>query len=87
MEIRDEDGRIVTSCFLLNAPQEGASKPDALGALADAVRSFLILRFSDGSVDRMLHDHELFPQDVSSGVIDGRYIEVSLTLAASIPEA
>ena len=82
VEIRNEDGRIVTSCFLLDTPQEGSNKPDALNALTDAVRSFLISRFGAGSIDRMLHDHELCPQDVQSSVIDGRYIEVSLTLTA-----
>ena len=86
VEIRNEDGRIVTSCFLLDTPQEGSNKSDALDALTDAVRSFLISCFGNGSIDRMLHDHELCPQDVRSGVIDGRYIEISLTLTASTPD-
>lgn len=85
VEIRNEDERIVTSSFLLDTPQEGSNKPDALDALTDAVRSFLISCFGNGSIDRMLHDHELCPQDATSGVIDGRYIEVSLTLTASTP--
>ena len=85
VEIRNEDGRIVTSCFLLDTPQKGSNKHDTLDALTDAVRSFLISSFGNGSIDRMLHDHELCPQDVRSGVIDGRYIEVSLTLTASPP--
>jgi len=85
VEIRNEEGHIVTSCFLLDTPQEGSNKHDALDALTDAVRSFLISSFGNGSIDRMLHDHKLCPQDVQSGVIDGRYIEVSLTLAASPP--
>ena len=86
VEIRNEDGRIVTSCFLLDTPQEGSNKHDALDALTDAVRSFLISCFGNGSIDRMLQDHELCPQDVRSGVMDGRYIEVSLTLTASTPD-
>lgn len=86
VEIRNEDGRIVTSCFLLDTPQAGLNKHDALDALTDAVRSLLISCFDNGSIDRMLHDHELCPQDVRSDVIDGRYIEVSLTLTASTPD-
>ena len=85
VEIRNEDGRIVTSCFLLDTPQKGSNKHDTLNALTDAVRSFLISSFGNGSIDRMLHDHELCPQDARSSVIDGRYIEVSLTLTASPP--
>ena len=85
VEIRNEEGRIVASCFLLDTSQEGSNKHDALDALTDAVRSFLISCFGIGSIDRMLHDHELCPQDVRGGVMDGRYIEVSLTLTASTP--
>ncbi len=87
VNIRNEDGRIVTSCFLLDTPQEGLNKPDALDALTDAVRSFLISCFENGTIDRMLHDHELCPQDVASSVIEGRYIEVSLMLKAPAPDA
>lgn len=86
VEIRNEDGRIVTSCFLLDTAQEGSNKPAALDALTDAVRSFLISCFDNGSVDRMLHDHDLCAHDVRSSIIDGHYIEVSLTLTASTPD-
>ena len=71
VEIRNEDGRIITSCFLLDTAQQGSNKPAALDALTDAVRSFLISCFDNGSIDRMLYDHDLVPQDVRSGVIDG----------------
>ncbi len=86
VEIRSGDGRIVTSCFLLDIPQEGLNKPEALNALTVAARCFLKSCFNSRGVDRMLYDHELRPQDVPNSGIDGRYIEVSLTLAASTPE-
>ena len=82
VRVRPENGRFVSSCFLLDQPQEGPTKHAALEALTNAVQSFMTSCYRDRRIDSLLHEHDLRLLNVGDEITSGRYIDVSVMLRA-----
>jgi len=82
VDVREENGRYVASCFLLDSHQEATSKHDAIENMANAVQSHMSSRFNDRAIDALLRDHALDAQHGRSEVEGGPYIDISIMLKA-----
>ena len=80
VEVRQERGRYVASCFLLDSHQEGPNKHEALVALTNAVQSFMTSCCSDRSIDAVLHRHNLRLPNAGDELMTGHYIDVAVLL-------
>ncbi len=86
VEVRQENGRFIATCFLLSSSHDAPSKHGALENLAGAVQALMFSRFKDRDIDRLLQDHDLRAHLASNGIAGGSYIDVSVTLKAPEPE-
>ena len=82
VHVRPENGRFISSCFLLDQPQEGPTKHAALEALTHAAQSFMTSCCKDRRVDALLHEHDLRVLNAGEEITSGRYIDVSVMLRA-----
>jgi hypothetical protein len=87
VEVREENGRFIVTCFLLESPQEAASKHAAIDNMANAVQLQMFSRFNDRAVDAFLRDHEFDAQHESGGIEGRPYIDVSIMLKAGAQPA
>ena len=87
VEVRQENGHFIATCFLLESRQVAASKHDAIENMAIAVQLKMFARFNNRAVDAFLRDHEFDAQHESSGIEGGPYIDVSIMLKAGAQPA
>ena len=87
VEVRQEDGRFIVTCFLLESRQEATSKHDAIENMAIAVQLKMFSRFNNRAIDALLRDHELDARHDSSGIEGGPYVDVSIMLKAGAQPA
>ncbi|MGC2519401.1 MAG: hypothetical protein WA373_09895 [Burkholderiales bacterium] len=87
VEVRQENGRFIATCFLLDSRQEATSKHDAIENMANAIQLQMFSRFRDRAIDTFLHDHGLDAHDESSGIEGGPYVDVSIMLKADAQPA
>ena len=80
VQIGEENGRYLASCFLVDTPSEGPTKHDALESLTTAVHSLMISSARDRALDAILHRHDLRIPDQGDELATGRYIDVSIQL-------
>lgn len=80
VEVRDENGSFVASCFLLSTTCAGATKHEALDLLTAAVQDFLAAQCAGRTVDEVLHQHDLSLPHPDEELVTGRYIDVSVML-------
>lgn len=85
VEIRQEDGRFVASCFLLDTPQEGPNKHETLAALTNAVQSYMTSCCGDRAIDAVLHRHDICLPDAGEELKTGHYIDVEVLLKIPAP--
>ena len=85
VEIRQQDGRFIASCFLLDTHHEGANKHETLVALTNALQAFMTSCCGDRAIDAVLHRHDLRLPNVEDELRTGRYVDVSILL--KIPAA
>lgn len=80
VQIREENGRYIASCFLVDTHCEGPTKHEALETLTEAVHSFMTSCARDRTLDAMLRRHDLRLPDEGDELATGRYIDVSIQL-------
>jgi hypothetical protein len=82
VEVCEERGNFIATCYLLDARYEAPSKHAALERVAEAVQSLMSLRLRDGTLDTFLREHRLGVQNAPDGISGGPYIEVAVMLKA-----
>jgi hypothetical protein len=87
VEVRQENGRFITTCFLLESRHEAASKHDAIENMAIAVQLHMYSRFNNRRFDALLRDHALDAQNERSEIEGGPYVDVSIMLKAGAQPA
>ncbi len=80
VEVRDENGRFVASCFLLPATCDGETKFEAISALTEVVRIFLTAQCTGRTLDDVLHRHDLQLPHPHEELVTGRYIDIAVQL-------
>lgn len=80
VQIGEENGRYLASCFLVDTPSEGATKHEALETLTKAVHSLMTSCARDRALDAMFHRHDLRLPEQGDELATGRYIDVSIQL-------
>ena len=82
VRVQPENGRFISSCFLLDQPQAGPTKHAALEALTKALQSYMTSCYRDRRIDTLLHEHDLCVLNVGDEITSARYIDVSVVLRA-----
>jgi len=80
VDIRQEDGRFVASCFLLDTEHEGPNKHETLESLTIAVQSYMTSCCAERSIDAVLHRYDLRLPEPGDELVTGHYIDVSVLL-------
>ena len=87
VEVRQENGRYIATCFLLDVQREAPSKHEALEGMVKAVQLHLYSRFKDRTIDSLLRDHDLEAQPAPGGIEGSSYVDVSVMLKAPPQQA
>lgn len=80
VEVREENGRFIASCFLLESTHEGPNKHEALEALTNAVQTFMTACCGERTMDAVLHRHDLRLPDDGDEIHTGRFVDASILL-------
>ena len=78
--VRQENGRFIATCFLVDSPFDAPSKDEALARLSAAVRLCMAEVIDARTFDEMLARHELRAHGRNETFEAGPYIEVAVAL-------
>lgn len=80
VQIRQESGRYIASCFLVDNLCEGSNKHEVLEDLTVAVQSFMTTCAQERAIDALLHRHDLRLPEKGEELATGRYIDIAIQL-------